>query len=398
MSEAFILEALRTPMGRGKATGSLATLHPVDLLGGLLATLVGRSKVDAGAIDDVITGCVSQVGEQTYNVGRSAVLAAGFPEHVPGVTIDRQCGSSQQAVHFAAQGIKSGEYDLVVACGVESMSHVALGSSTGGQDPFGNLVTARYSPGLIPQGISAELIATKWGQSREQLDEYSARSHQLAAESSSSGLFEREMVPQIITNPDGTATVVDRDEGIRASSTAATLGALKPAFASEAWNQRFPEIEWKITAGSSSQITDGAAAILLASAVGAKQSGLKPRARVHTMAVTGDDPVLMLTGPIAATRKAIQKSGLALDDIGLFEVNEAFASVVLAWLTEIGADPAKVNVNGGAIALGHPLGASGARLMTTMIHAMEERGVRYGLQTMCEGGGTSNATIIELLD
>jgi acetyl-CoA acyltransferase len=332
---------------------------------------------------------VTQVGDQGVNIARNALLGAGFPESVPGVTIDRQCGSSQQAISFAAQGVIAGAYDVVIASGVESMGRVPMGTQVlPGSNPFGEGMDARYPDGLVPQGISAELIAAKWGFSRTQLDEFSAGSHEKAARATKEGLFDNELIPIA-----GLAT----DEIIRPGTTVETLAGLQPAFYSDAAKARFPQINWEITPGNSSPLSDGSAAVLITSGEAAKKLGLRPLARIHTTTVVGSDPLYMLTGVIPATEKVLQRAGLALADIDLFEVNEAFAPVVLAWAQDTGADLAKTNVNGGAIAIGHPLGASGARLMTTLVNALEQRGGRYGLQTMCEGGGMANATIIERL-
>ncbi|MEV4019467.1 thiolase family protein [Nonomuraea angiospora] len=383
MRDAVIVQAVRTPIGKGKPGGGLSAIHPVDLLAHTLRALIERSGVDPSLVDDVIGGCVDQVGEQAMNTTRNAWLAAGLPESVPAVTVDRQCGSSQQAVHFAAQGVMSGAYDLVVACGVESMSRVPMWSNVpAGADPFGPALAARFPGGLVPQGVSAELIAAKWSLSREQLDEFSAGSHRKAAVSSFAG----ELAP---------VGGLDRDESVRPSTTPEILAGLKPAFADPGYAERFPQIDWSVTAGNSSPINDGAAAVLVTTSETAARLGLRPLARLHSFAVVGSDPILMLTGVIPATEKVLRRAGLSLADIDLFEVNEAFASVVLAWLQETGADPAKVNVKGGAIALGHPLGASGARIATTLVHAMAERGARYALQTMCEAGGLANALILE---
>ncbi|MGH3441240.1 MAG: thiolase family protein [Nitriliruptorales bacterium] len=395
MREAVIIEAVRSPMGRGKPGGKLSNVHPTDLLAEVLRGLVDRTGIDAGEVDDVIGGCVSQAGEQTFNITRNAVLAAGFPESVPATTVDRQCGSSQQAAHFAAQGVIAGAYDVAIACGVESMSRVPMGSSMAGQNPFGARIFERYPAGLVPQGISAELIAAKWGFERDQLDELALRSHRRAAAATSAGRFDAEILPIKAPQEDGSVDEVATDEGIRPDTSLEVLGNLRPAFQDDSVSERFPEIKWVITAGNSSQITDGAAALLVMTPEKAEQLGLSPRARFHTFALAGDDPIMMLTGVIPATQKALERSGLSIDDIDVFEVNEAFAPVVLAWAQESGADLEKVNVNGGAMALGHPLGASGARLMTTLVHAMEQRGSRYGLQTMCEGGGMANATVLE---
>ncbi|MFI6251396.1 thiolase family protein [Streptomyces sp. NPDC051016] len=387
MRDAVIVEAVRTPVGKGKPNGSLAHVHPVELLAHTLRTLVERSGVDPALIDDVIGGTVDQVGEQAMNTTRYAVLSAGFPETVPATTVDRQCGSSQQAVHFAAQGVMSGAYDIVVACGVESMSRVPMWSNVpAGKDPFGPGVAARYPEGLVPQGISAELIAAKWSLSRAELDAFAVSSHQRAAAAWEAGRFDAEVAPL-----DG----VSRDESLRPGTTAEILAGLKPAYYDPGFAERFPQIEWNVTAGNASPVNDGASAVLIMAGETAERLGLRPLARLHAFAVTGSDPLLMLTGVIPATEKVLRRAGLTVGDIDLFEVNEAFSSVVLAWRQETGADLAKVNVHGGAIALGHPLGASGTRLTTTLVHALRERGARYGLQTMCEAGGLANAMILE---
>jgi acetyl-CoA acyltransferase len=382
MAQAVIVDAIRTVSGRGKPGGLLSAFHPVDLLAQALQALVARSDLDPALIDDVIGGCLSQVGEQAVNITRNAVLAAGFPHSVPGTTVDRQCGSSQQAAHFAAQGVIAGAYDVVIACGVELMSKNPINSATLGQDPFGPMVGARYPDGLVGQGISAELIAARWDLSREQLDEYAARSHRLAATSD----FSSELVDV------GVGLV---DETIRPGSTVESLAGLKPAFYDEGLGRRFPDIQWRVTAGNSSPLTDGASAVLIMSEEKAAALGLTPRARFHSFAVTGSDPIEMLTGVIPVTERILDRSGLGIDDFDTFEVNEAFASVVLAWEREIGANPELVNPRGGAIALGHALGSSGTRLLTTMVNTLEKTGGRYGLQTMCEGAGMANATIIE---
>jgi acetyl-CoA acyltransferase len=398
MNDAVIIDAVRTPLGKGKPSGSLAGVHPVDLLAAPLAALVERNDLDAGLIDDVVVGTVSQVGEQAFNVGRKAVLAAGYPERVPATTVDRQCGSSQQAISFAAQGVQSGAYDLAVAGGVESMSRVPMGSPAAGwSDMTGRRFQERYPEGLVSQGVAAELIAAKWGISRSELDEFGLRSQELARGATDWGAFAREIVPVEVVDTDGSRRWVSADEGLRAT-TLEGLAALRPAFVDERMEARFPQIDWSITAATSSQLTDGASALLIASAERAAELGLRPRARIHTTAVEADDPLFMLTAVIPVTYKVLAKAGLTLRDIDLFEVNEAFASVVLAWARETGADLAKVNVNGGAIALGHPLGASGARLATTLVNALEQRDRRYGLQIMCEAGGIANATIYERLD
>ena len=390
MREALIIDAVRSPMGRGKAGGALSEVHPVDLLAQVLRALVARNRLDPGMIDDVMVGCVSQGGEQSGTPGRMAVLAAGFPEHVPSTTIDRKCGSSQQAVHFAAQAIMAGAADIVIAAGVESMSRVPMGSARMDKDATGPMVRQRYAPGLVGQGISAELVAARWKLSRETLDEYSAQSHARAAKARDAGAFDAEIVP--VETPAGT---VRADETIRPATTAQSLAALKTSFANDDMHKRFPEISWSITAGNSSQITDGAAAMLVVSDAAAQRLGLKPRARFVAFDVVGADPLLMLTAPIPATARVLRKAGLSIDDIDHFEINEAFAPVPLAWQKDLGADPAKLNPRGGAIALGHPLGATGVRLMTTMLNALEQTGGRYGLQSMCEAGGMANATVIE---
>lgn len=393
MAEAVIVDAVRTPIGKGKPGGTLHGVHPVSLLGGTIAALVERAGIDPALVDDVIGGAVDQVGEQAQNTTRWAALAAGLPESVPATTVDRQCGSSQQAVHFAAQGVIAGAYDVVIAAGVESMSRVPMWSNVPpGADPFGPGIAARYPDGLVPQGISAELIAAKWSLSRAELDEFAAESHARAAAAHARGAFADHIVP--VPTPDGLAT---RDESVRPATTPEVLAGLRPAFVDDAMARRFPQIDWSVTAGNSSPINDGAAALLIMSRERADQLGLRPLARLRSFAVTGDDPLLMLTAIIPATEKVLRKAGLTLADIDLFEVNEAFASVVLAWQRETGVDLAKVNVNGGAIALGHPLGASGARIMGTLAYALRERGARFGLQTMCEAGGLANATILEAL-
>ena len=388
MPNAVIVDAIRTPMGRGKAGGSLSEVHPTDLMATVLAALVERNRLDPGTVEDVVVGCVSQVGEQSMNPGRLGWLAAGFPEHVPSTTIQRMCGSSQQAVHFAAQGVMAGAYDIVIAAGVESMSRVPMGAARINQDPYGPSFAARYAPGLVNQGVSAEIVAGRWGLSRADMDAYAARSHQRAAAAD----FSAEIVP--VATPGG---LVGKDETIRPQTTPETLAGLKPAFENAALGARFPEIGWGVTAGNSSQITDGAAGVLIMREETALRLGLRPRARFVGFDVVGDDPLLMLTAPIPSTRRVLKKAGMDIGQIDHIEVNEAFASVPLAWQKELGADSAKLNPVGGAIALGHPLGASGARLLTTMLNAMEKSGARYGLQTMCEAGGMANATIIERL-
>ena len=393
MRDAVIVDAVRTPIAKGKPTGAYHDIHPVDLHAHVLRALVERTPgLDPAEIDDVIGGAVAQVGEQSTNTTRLAALAAGFPESVPGVTVDRQCGSSQQALSFAAQGVLAGAYDLVIASGVESMSRVPIGSSAyvGGAraDVGGPAIGRRYPGGLIPQGISAELIARKWGLSRARLDEFSATSHQRAADAWKHGYFES----QIVAIND-----LATDETIRPGTTVETLAPLRTAFEDPRWVERFGPIDWKVTAGNSSPVNDGAAALLITTSENASRHGWRPRARIHTATVVGDDPIYMLTGIVPATAKVLARAGLTIKDIDAYEVNEAFASVVLAWQAETGADPAKVNVDGGAIAIGHPLGASGARLATTLLGVLERTGGRYGLQTMCEAGGTANATVIERL-
>jgi acetyl-CoA acetyltransferase family protein len=392
MRQAVIVDAVRSPMGRGRPGGALASVHAVELLAQVLGALVRRSDLDAGSVEDVLVGCVSQVGEQSATPGRMAWLAAGFPEHVPSVTIERKCGSGQQAVDFAIQGVMAGAYDIVIAAGVESMSRVPMGSARMGADPFGPGVRARYGD-LVPQGVSAELVADKYSLTRPELDAYSAQSHARAAAVSGGGGFAAEIAP--ITTPDG--AVVSSDETIRPDSTAERLAGLKPAFGTDEMRARFPRLDWKVTAGSSSQITDGAAAVLVMSEERAGQLGLRARARIVASAVCGDDPLLMLTGPIPATQRVLKRSGLAIGDVAAIEVNEAFAPVPLAWLREFDADPARLNPRGGAIALGHPLGASGVRLLTTLLGQLDATGGRYGLQTMCEAGGMANAMIVERL-
>ncbi|WP_108665975.1 thiolase family protein [Euzebya rosea] len=400
MREAVIVDVVRTPIGKGKPGGALSGWHPVDLLAEVLSGLVERTGIDPGIVDDVITGCVSQSGEQSFNVGRNAVLGAGFPEHVPATSIDRQCGSSQQALHFAAQGVQSGAYDVAIACGVEVMSRVPMFSSAQGKDSFGTKVADRYAErgGLVNQGISAEMIAAKWGLTRADLDELATESHRRADEATKDGRFENELLQVAVNRGDGpTGEKMTADEGIRPGTSPESLAALKPAFHSEELAEAYPDLNWVVHAGGASQISDGAAAVLVMSREKADELGLTPRAAVRHVAVVGDDPVMMLTGVIPATQKVLERAGMTIDDIDAFEVNEAFAPVVLAWQAETGADMSKVNINGGAMANGHPLGASGAKLMTTLVNVLEQTGGRFGLQTMCEGGGMANATIIERL-
>lgn len=380
MRDAVIVDAVRVPIG--KRNGSLSGVHAADLSAQVLTALVNRTGVDPGTVDDVVWGCVTQIGDQSSNIGRFAVLAAGWPEHVPGVTINRACGSSQQAVDFAAHAVMAGQYDLVVAGGVETMSRVPLGAARATGLPYGPAVLARYDGAELNQGIGAELIAERWGLSRQQLDDFAAGSHAKAAAAIDEGVFDDHLVP---VEADGTKLTVD--EGLRRGTSAETLAALKPSF----------KADGVIHAGNASQISDGAAALLITTPERARELALTPIARYHTGAVSGADPVMMLTGPIPATQKALRRAGLSIGDIGVFEVNEAFAPVPLAWAAETGADPERLNPLGGAIAVGHPLGASGAILMTRLLAQMRRRNLRYGLQTMCEGGGTANATIIELL-
>lgn len=390
MHSAVIVDAVRTPVG--KRDGKLKGFHPVDLAARPLAALAERNDLDPELVEDVIMGCVMQTGEQSVNVGRNAALAAGFPETVVGTTVDRQCGSGQQAAHFAAQGVMAGAYQVVVAAGVESMTRVPMGitASQGPGKPFGPLMKERYAQGLVPQGISAELIAEKWSLARQALDKIACDSHMRAARATEEGRFEREIVPVTITLEDGSSEVMAKDEGVRPGTTMEILAGLRPVF----------KPDGVITAGNSSQISDGAAALLIMSEERAESLGLQPMARFVGFAMAGVDPVTMLTGPIPATSKVLERTGLSSDDIDLFEVNEAFASVIGAWLAEHGGtDPdglwERTNVNGGAISMGHPLGCSGAKLTTTLVHEMERSGARYGLQTMCEGGGMANGMILE---
>ena len=381
MRDAVIVEAVRTPVG--KRNGALSGIHPVDLSAHVLEALIQRTGIDPALVDDVVWGCVGQVGEQAFDIARNAVLAEGWPETVPGVTVDRQCGSSQQSVHFAAAGLIAGQYDLVVAGGVESMSRVPMSSSAAGGDPFGPRYAERY-PVRPNQGLGAETIARRWGFSRTQVDEFSVASHEKAATAQDEGRFDAQIVSVVLED----GTVVSKDEGIRRSTSVEALAQLRTVFRPE---------DGVITAGNASQISDGSAALLMTTSEKTEEFGLTPIVRVHTAVLAAADPVVMLTAPIPATQRALARSGLTIDQIGAFEVNEAFAPVPLAWLADLGADPKSLNPNGGAIALGHPLGGSGARLMTTLIHHMRDNGIRYGLQTMCEGGGQANATILELL-
>lgn len=389
MRNAVIVDAVRTPVGR--RNGVFKDIHAVDLAAIPLEAIVERNNLDPETIDDVIMGNVGQAGEQAWNIGRNALLAAGFPESVPAVTIDRQCGSSQQSAHFAAQGIMAGVQDIVIAAGVEHMTRVPMGSSAEGPgQPFGPRMMQRYAQGLVPQGISAELVAEKWGISREELDELSLESHRRAARATEEGRFDGQIIPVEITRDDKSTEIVTKDEGIRWDTSLEKLAGLQPAFKSDG----------VVTAGNSSQISDGAVAVLIMSEEKASELGLTPKARFVSFSVVGVDPITMLTGPIPATEMALERAGLSIEDIDLFEINEAFASVPVAWRMEHGGtDPMalweRTNVNGGAIALGHPLGASGGRLMTDLVWELERTGGRYGLQSMCEGGGLANGTIIE---
>jgi len=385
MAEAVIVEAVRSPVG--KRNGGLAGVHPAELSAQVLNGLAERAGFDPEVIDDVIWGCVMQAGEQALDIARTAVLTAGWPETIPGVTVDRQCGSSQQSVHFAAAGVVAGHYDAVIAGGVESMSRTPMGASlANGGNPYSANFKARYTR-TPNQGVGAEMMATKWGLTRTMLDQFSLDSHEKAGAAQDSGAFDDQIVGIKAVAEGNETSIVLKDEGIRRGTTLEKMGQLKPAFSEDG----------VIHAGNSSQISDGSGALLFMSAEKAQSLGLKPIARVHTAVLAGADPVMMLSAPIPATQKALKRSGLSLSDIGVFEVNEAFAPVPMAWLKEIGADEKKLNPNGGAIALGHPLGGSGARIMTTMLYHMRDNGIRYGLQTMCEGGGQANATILELL-
>ncbi|MFT4397741.1 thiolase family protein [Gordonia lacunae] len=395
MPEAVIVDVVRLASGKGKPGGALSETKPVELLAHVLRSLVERNDIDPALVDDVIGGCVGQAGEQALNISRTALLSAGFPESVPATTVDRQCGSSQQAAHFAAQGIIAGAYDVVIAAGVESMSRVPMGFTTAGRSPYGPSIAARYPDGLVGQGISAELVAAKWKFDREALDAFAARSHQRAAAAAAEGFFDREILPIDVADADGTTSTHKTDETVRATTTPEGLSGLKPSFYTEDFATRFPEINWHITPGNSSPLTDGASGALIMSDVMASKLGLTPRARFHSFSVAGDDPIFMLTAPIPATHKILARSGLSIDDIDAYEVNEAFASVPMAWAHEFGADPARLNPRGGAIALGHALGSSGTRLLGTLVNHLEATGGRYGLQTMCEGAGMANATIIE---
>ncbi|MGW4029483.1 thiolase family protein [Streptomyces sp. NPDC004838] len=390
MRDAVIVDAVRTPVGKGKPGGALSGIHPTDLSAHVLKALAERTQLDPGTVDDVIWGCVSQVGEQAGSIGRYSVLAAGWPEHVPGLTVDRQCGSSQQAVHQAAAGVVAGHYDIVVAGGVESMSRVPMGSTRADGrfgEPYGPLVGERYNHYRFNQGVGAEMIAEEFGLTREELDQHALDSHARAARAIDEGRFTGQITPVTVTDAEGVKRVFDTDEGVRRGGTLEALGGLKTPFKEGG----------VVSAGNASQISDGSAALLITTSEIAERNGWSPLARFHTGVVTGVDPITMLKGPIPATAKALERSGLSLGDIGAFEINEAFASVSLAWQRQTGADYGLLNPNGGAMALGHPLGGSGARLMTTLVHHMKDQGIRFGLQSMCEGGGMANATILELL-
>lgn len=395
LRQAVIVDVVRSPFGRAREDGALASLHPVNLYAHVLSALVARSGIDPALVEDVISGCVIQVAEQSGNIGRQAVLAAGFPESVPAVTLDRKCGSAQQALDFAAQGVIAGAYDVVIAGGVEMMSVVPMRVNRMGKDNEGSRFHERYPQGLIGQGIAAELIATRWGVNRETQDAYSLRSH-LLAEADRTGTA-RDIAPIDIVQSDGDVKSVALDEGIRPNSSLEKLATLKPAFENAEMSERFPEISWSVTAGSASQVSDGASAILIMESATAARLGLSPRAAITHFAVSGDDPIMMLTGVIPATRKLLSRAGLSIEKIDAFEVNEAFASVPLAWQKEFNTDPARLNGAGGAIALGHPVGASGGRLTANLLRTLEQKNGRYGLQTMCESGGMANATLIERL-
>ena len=391
---AVIVDALRSPFGKGRPNGALAPVHPVDLLALTVEALVEQTGLDPGRVDDLIAGCAIPVGEQAGNIARHAALAAGLPEQVPGTTVDRKCGSSQQALQFAAQGIVAGDLDVVIVGGVDMMGTVPMKANRLGRDDLGPRLRARYPEGLGHQGIGAELIAARWKISRDDSDAWSLRSHQRALAARHSGFLDHQIVP--VPRPDG--RIVSADEGIRPDTTAEALAALPPAFFDAARADRWPEIGWVVTAGSSSQVSDGASAALVVGDDVADALGVTPRAAIVAGAVVGSDPILMLTGPIPATARVVARSGLSLSAIDLFEVNEAFASVVLAWLAETDVDPERVNPHGGAIALGHPPGASGCRLLATLLDGLDDVNGRYGLVTMCESGGMANATVIERLD
>lgn len=395
MADAFIVDAVRTPAGRGRPGGALSGIHPVDLLGAVLAELVSRADLDPAVIDDVIGGCVTQAGEQAMNMTRHAVLAAGFPVTVPATTVDRQCGSSQQAVHFAAQAVQSGAQDVVLACGVESMSRVPMWTNWLDRDPYGRKVSARFPDGLVPQGIAAELVCAQFDIGRADLDAYAVESQRRAAHARDAGWFADELMTLKVTDEDGTVREVTADETIRVATTLEGLTSLRPAFRTEELAERYPELDWRITAGNSSPLTDGGSAVLVASERALTTFGLAARARVHAMAVAGDDPLTMLLGVLPATEKVLSRGGLSIDDIDTVEVNEAFACVPLAWARTFDYPADQLNPAGGAIALGHALGSSGTRLLATMLGNLEREGARFGLQTMCEAGGLANAIIVE---
>ena len=395
MREAVIVEAVRTAVGRRK--GKLSGWHPADLLGHTLTSLLERASLDPELVDDVVGGCVTQAGEQAVNISRNAWLGAGLPESVPATTVDRQCGSSQQAAHFAAQGVISGAYDVAIACGVESMTRAPMMSNVGTANPWGMGMTGRYGKDIVPQGLSAEMVAAQWHITRSDADQIAVTSHARAAAATDRGAFQDEILPVKVTTEDGSVEMFAADEGIRRGTSMEVLSGLDPAFYTDEIAAARPELPWVVTAGNASQISDGASAMLVMSREKVRQLGLTPRWRFHEFALAGTSPVTMLTGPIPATQKVLAKAGLEVDDIDHFEINEAFATVVAAWLRELQADPERVNPRGGAIALGHPLGGSGGRLMTTMLHGLEQTGGRFGLQAMCEGGGLANATIVERL-
>jgi len=388
---AVVIDVVRTPFGKGRGGGALAGTHPVDLLASVLDALLARTDMDPALVDDVIAGCSLPVGEQARNIARHALLAAGMPVEVPGVTIDRKCGSFQQAVHFAAQGVMAGAYDAVIACGIEMMSAIAMKANRLGRDELGPRFRKRFPEGLVGQGISAELMAARWNLQRSELDEFALRSHQLASQAQEEGRLAARIVP--VTAPEGHR--VEFDEGIRPTTNMAALAALRPAYQDEEMGRRFPEIEWRVTAGNSSPLTDGASATLIMSEQLALSLGLTPLAAVVGFTAVGDDPIVMLAGVIPATMKLLARHGLHSNDIGLYEVNEAFASVVLAWANELKVDLDRINVDGGAIAYGHPIGASGGRLLAGLVDNLQRGGSRYGLMTMCESGGMANATLLE---
>lgn len=399
MDKVVIVDAVRLASGRGKPGGALAHFHPVDLLAEVIRPLVQRSGVDPWAVEDVIVGCLAQVGEQSVNIARNAVLAAGLPESVPGTTVDRQCGSSLQAATFAAAGVAAGVYDTVIAAGVEMMSKFPINIATIGQDPFGPGVHSRYPGGLVGQGISAELVSARYGVDRAALDEFAVRSHRLAAQATEAGLFDREIIPVEVPDGEGGTRPHRVDETIRVTTTVEGLANLANPFASAATAERFPEIDsWRITAGNASPFTDAASGIVLTTEENARQRGLRPRARFVDVSVVGSDPIEMLTGVIPATDKVLKRSGLTIGDIDAYEINEAFAPVPLVWLRHFGADPDRLNMRGGAIALGHALGATGTRLITTLVNTLEDTGGRYGLIAVCEGQGMANAAIIERIE